>query len=65
MAVANRAGQFITFPTDGRRIPCIKEGLMDVTGFPNDLGCVDGSLIPTRLVHLEKTSMFVVKGSTL
>ena len=48
MAVANRAGQFITFPTDGRRIPCIKEGLMDVTGFPNDLGCVDGSLIPIK-----------------
>ena len=48
MAMANRAGQFITFPTDGRRIPCIKEGLMDVTGFPNDLGCVDGSLIPIK-----------------
>ena len=48
MAVANRAGQFITFPTDGRRISCIKEGLMDVTGFPNDLGCVDGSPIPTK-----------------
>lgn len=65
MAVANRAGQFITFPTDGRRIPCIKEGLMDVTGLPNDLGCVDGSLIPTKArssredIHVCRNDAFI------
>lgn len=48
MAVANRAAPFIIFPTDGRSMPCIKEGLMDVTGFPNELDSVDGSLIPLK-----------------
>lgn len=47
-ALANRAGQYIQFPTDGRRILRIKEGFMDATGFPNVLGCVDGSLIPIK-----------------
>ena len=46
MALANCAGQFIIFPTDGRRMQRIKGGFMDVTGFPNVIGCVDGSLTP-------------------
>ncbi|XP_062568966.1 putative nuclease HARBI1 [Saccostrea cucullata] len=47
-ALASFAGQIIQFPTDCRKLQTVKEGFMEKFGFPNVIGCVDGSFIPIK-----------------
>ncbi|XP_062599917.1 putative nuclease HARBI1 [Saccostrea cucullata] len=47
-ALASFAGQVIQFPTDCRKLQTVKEGFMEKFGFPNVIGCVDGSFIPIK-----------------
>jgi len=45
-AVSRHASQFIKFPTDEASQRRIKAEFYDLAGFPNVLGCVDGTQIP-------------------
>lgn len=46
MALANRIQNYIHFPVNNLEIQRIKQGFYDIAGFPNILGCIDGTLIP-------------------
>ena len=55
-ALSRRASQYITFPTNEASQRRVKSEFFDVAGFPNVLGCVDGTQIaitaPTTNEHI-------------
>ena len=45
-AIIAQYGLTLTMPTTRERCQIISQGFFNIGGFPNIIGCVDGSLIP-------------------
>ncbi|KAK6188415.1 hypothetical protein SNE40_004592 [Patella caerulea] len=60
-ALAQLAGRFIRFPS-GRGLVAVKNGFQDKAGFPNVVGCIDGTLVKLEAPHQNEEDFVCRKG---
>ena len=53
---------YITFPTYPQDIRKVKAGFFSKTGFPNVIGVIDGTLIPSKHPVMMNPCMYFGKG---
>ncbi|CAC5362891.1 HARBI1 [Mytilus coruscus] len=61
-AILRHAGRFITFPVTVPQQQSVKEGFMKRCGFPNVLGCVDGTLVQIKAPPIREDIYVCRKG---
>ncbi|CAC5388958.1 HARBI1 [Mytilus coruscus] len=61
-AISRQAGRFITFPVTAPQQQSVKEGFKERFGFPNVLGCVNGTLIQIKAPSVREDVYVCRKG---